>query len=326
VGVPTARTAIKWEETTTYNAGLDFGLLNNRISGSLDAFYKLSEDLLFDAPNADGSNFTNSSFQNIGSFSTRGLELNVNADVVQNEGTGFNWNVNFNATTFQRKIEEVEPFDRIELGGIDGGTGANILVNQSGFTPSSFYVYKQLYDSSGKAIEGAYADLNADGIINTSDRYIYNNTDPDLLLGFATSMNYKNIDFSFNMRASFGNRVYNNVNSNRAVFARMQPSGTLAAANAPVSLLNTNFENTTNTLTSDLYVENASFLRMDNITLGYTFPKWLEGKASVRLFTGVQNAFVLTDYSGLDPEITGGIDKTIYPRQRSLLFGANIKF
>jgi iron complex outermembrane receptor protein len=326
VGIPTARTAIKWEETTTYNIGFDFGLFKNRINGSLDAFYKLSEDLLFNAPTADGSNFTNTSFQNIGSFSTRGLELNLNAAVVENEGTGFNWNINFNATTFQRKIEEVDPFTRIERGGIDGGTGANVLVLQSGFTPDSFYVYKQLYDSAGNPIEGGYADLNGDGIINTDDRYIYNNTDPDLLLGFASNINYKNFDFSFNMRASFGNRNFNNVNSNRAVFARMQPSGTLAAANVPVSVLDTNFENTTNTLTSDLYVENASFLRMDNITLGYTFPKWLEGKASLRLFTGVQNAFVITDYSGLDPEITGGIDRTIYPRQRSILFGVNVKF
>jgi iron complex outermembrane receptor protein len=326
VGIPSARTAIKWEETTTYNVGLDFGLFKNRVTGSIDAFYKLSEDLLFDAPTADGTNFTNTSFQNIGSFSTRGLEFNLNADVVQNEGTGFNWNVNFNATTFQRKIEEVDPFNRIELGGIEGGTGANVLVNQAGYTPSSFYVYKQLYDNAGNPIEGAYADLNADGIINADDRYIYNNTDPDLLLGFASNINYKNFDFSFNLRASFGNRNFNNVNSNRAVYARMQPSGTLAAANVPVSVLDTNFENTTNTLTSDLYVENASFLRMDNITLGYTFPAWLQGKASLRLFTGVQNAFVITDYSGIDPEITGGIDRTIYPRQRSFLFGVNVKF
>ncbi|MCF8342894.1 MAG: SusC/RagA family TonB-linked outer membrane protein [Chitinophagaceae bacterium] len=326
VGVPTARTNIKWEETTTYNIGFDYGLFKNRITGSLDAFYKLSEDLLFNAPTADGSNFTNSSFQNIGSFSTRGLEFNLNADIIQNEGTGFNWNVNFNATTYQRRIEEVDPFTRIEFGGIEGGTGASVLVNQSGYTPGSFYVYKQLYDISGNPIEGAYADLNADGIINSDDRYIYNNSDPDLLLGFASNINYKNFDFSFNLRASFGNRVFNNVKSNRAVFARMQPSGTLAAANVPVSVLDTNFENTTNTLTSDLYVENASFLRMDNITLGYTFPKWLEGKASLRLFTGIQNAFVITDYSGLDPEITGGIDRTIYPRQRSFLFGANVKF
>jgi iron complex outermembrane receptor protein len=250
VGIPTARTAIKWEETTTYNVGLDFGLYKNRISGSLDAFYKLSDDLLFEAPTADGSNFTNTSFQNIGSFSTRGLEFNLNADVVRNDGTGFNWNVNFNATAYERRIQEVDPFDRIEFGGIEGGTGANVLVNQSGFTPGSFLVYRQLYDNGGQPIEGAYADLNADGIINSSDRYIYNNSDPDLLLGFASNISYKNIDFSFNLRASLGNRIYNNVNSNRAVFARLQPSGNLAAANAPVSVLNTNFENTTNTLTS----------------------------------------------------------------------------
>jgi TonB-linked SusC/RagA family outer membrane protein len=326
VGVPSKRTAIKWEETTTYNVGLDYGLYNNRITGSVDAFYKLSEDLLFNAPTADGSNFTNTSFQNIGSFSTKGIEFNLNADVIKNEGNGLNWNVNFNATAFKRKIEEVDPFTRIELGGIDGGTGANVQVHQSGFAPNSFYVYKQLYDLSGNPIEGAYADLNGDNVINSSDRYIYKNQDPDLLLGFASNVNYRNFDFSFNLRASIGNRVFNNVNSNRAVYSRMQPSGNLAAANIPVSVLDTNFVNTTNTLTSDLYVENASFLRMDNVTLGYTFPKWLEGKASLRLFTGIQNAFVITKYSGLDPEITGGIDKTIYPRQRSILFGANVKF
>ena len=326
VGVPAKRTFIKWENTTTYNTGVDFGLFNNRISGSVDAFYKLSDQLLFDAPNADGSNFTNRSFQNIGSFTTKGVEVNLNADVFRGEGTAFNWNVNLNFTKFERRIVEIDPFDRITLGGIDGGTGATIQAHQAGYTPNSFFVYKQLYDTAGNPIEGAYADLNGDNIINTNDKYLYKNPDPDFLIGFASSMNYKNIDFSFNLRASVGNRVYNNVNSNNAVFARLQPSGTLAAANIPTAVLETNFTNALNTLSSDLYIENASFLRMDNITLGYTFPKWLEGKASLRLFSGVQNAFVITKYSGLDPEITGGIDRTIYPRQRALLFGANVKF
>ena len=326
VSVPAKRTFINWENTTTYNAGVDFGLFNNRLSGSVDAFYKLSDRLLFDAPNADGSNFTNSSYQNIGSFTTKGIEVNLNADLCRNSGTGFNWNVNVNFTHFERRIVEIDPFDRITIGGIDGGTGATIQALQAGFTPNSFFVYKQLYDTAGNAIEGAYADLNGDNIINTSDRYLYKNPDPNFLIGFASSMNYKNIDFSFNLRASIGNRVYNNVNSNNAVYARMQPSGSAAAGNIPTAVLDTNFTNALNTLSSDLYIENASFLRMDNITLGYTFPKWLEGKASLRLFSGVQNAFVITKYSGLDPEITGGIDKTIYPRQRSLLFGANVKF
>ena len=324
VGVPTKRTFIKWENTTTYNAGLDFGLFSNRITGSVDAFYKLSSDLLFDAPNADGANFTNQSFQNLGSFTTKGIEINVNADVVKGSGTAFNWNVNMNFTRFERRIVEINPFTRINLGGIDGGTGATIQANQAGFTPNSFFVYKQLYDAAGNPIEGAYADLNGDNIINDNDKYLYKNPDPDFLIGFASNMNYKNIDFSFNLRASVGNRVYNNVNSNNAVYARLKPGAVVG--NIPVAVLDTNFTNALNTLSSDLYIENASFLRMDNITLGYTFPKWLEGKASLRLFSGVQNAFVITKYSGLDPEITGGIDKTIYPRQRTLLFGANVKF
>ena len=324
VGVPSKRTFIKWENTTTYNAGLDFGLFSNRITGSVDAFYKLSDELLFDAPNADGSNFTNQSFQNLGSFTTKGIEVNVNADVVRGNGTAFNWNVNLNFTKFERRIVEIDPFTRINLGGIDGGTGATIQAHQAGYTPNSFFVYKQLYDPAGNPIEGAYADLNGDNIINNNDKYLYKNPDPDFLLGFASSMNYKNIDFAFNLRASVGNRVYNNVNSNNAVYARLKPGA--VAGNIPASVLDTNFTNALNTLSSDLYVENASFLRMDNITLGYTFPKWLEGKASLRLFSGVQNAFVITKYSGLDPEITGGIDKTIYPRQRTLLLGANVKF
>jgi len=137
-------------------------------------------------------------------------------------------------------------------------------------------------------------------------------------------MTYKNFDLYFNLRASIGNYVYNNVASNKAVYRQLRPGA--VPQNIPSSVLDTDFFDTQNTLTSDYYVENGSYLRMDNITLGYTFPKWLEGKASVRLFTGVQNAFLITKYSGLDPELTGGIDKTIYPRQRTILFGANIKF
>ena len=324
VAVPAKRTFIKWENTTTYNAGLDFGLFNNRISGSVDAFYKLSDDLLLDAPNADGTNFTNTSFQNIGSMKTRGVEVNVNADVVRHVGTGFNWNVNVNFTKFERRIVEINPFDKIVRGDIDSGTGGQIQVLQPGFTPDSFYVYKQLYDPAGNPIEGAFADLNGDNLINISDRYIYKNTDPDFVFGFASNVNYKNIDFSFNLRANIGSRIYNNVKSNFAAYDRLKPGA--VAANILTAVTDTNFLIGDESVYSDLYIENASFLRMDNITLGYTFPKWLEGKASLRLFSGVQNAFVITKYSGLDPEITGGIDKSIYPRQRTLLFGANVKF
>ncbi|OYU82186.1 MAG: SusC/RagA family TonB-linked outer membrane protein [Flavobacterium sp. BFFFF1] len=314
---------LKWEETTTYNAGIDFGFANNRFTGSVDAFYKDTKDLLVDAAIPDGSNTSNRAYQNIGSFTTKGIELTLNANVIKTDR--FNWNVNFNATTFQRKITELAYHSDILTGGDVAGTGSPVLIFSEGYTPYSFYVFKQLYDANNKPIEGAYADLNGDGIKNDDDRYIYKNQDPDLTLGFASTMNVGNLDFSFNLRASIGNHVFNGVNASQAQYALLQNGAALN--NLPSSVLDTDFTTTSNVLHSDIFVENASFLRMDNITLGYTFPKWLEGKASLRLSAGVQNAFVLTKYSGLDPEITNnGLDKTIYPRQRSILFGANVKF
>lgn len=327
VGVPQSYNPnLKWEETTSYNIGLDYGLFNGRISGGLDAFYKLTDDLYFnETPYADGSNFGNQGPANGGSFSTKGLEFNLNADVVK--GDNFNWNVNFNATKFERRIESL-PAGQTEvfLGGSGAGFGGTSLIRRVGFTPDSFFVYKQLYNTDGSPLDGAFADLNGDGIVNENDRYLYKNADPDAVFGFSSNMNYKNFDFSFFLRASIGNRILNQVNATRA-YSDYAVSNDGQLANIPTSFNNTGFEIPTGIIAlSDIYVENGSFLRMDNITLGYTFPEWLEGKASLRLFTGVQNAFIITEYSGLDPEINGGLDNTIYPRQRQFLFGANLKF
>jgi iron complex outermembrane receptor protein len=327
VGVPQSYNPnLKWEETTSYNIGLDYGLFNGRISGSVDAFYKLTDDLYFnETPYADGSNFGNQGPANGGSFSTKGLELNINADVVQ--GDNFNWNVNFNATKFERRIESL-PAGQTEvfLGGSGAGFGGTSLIRRVGFTPDSFFVYKQLYNTDGSPVDGAFADLNGDGIVNENDRYLYKNADPDAVFGFSSNMNYKNFDFSFFLRASVGNRILNQVNATRA-YSDYAVNNDGQLANIPNSFNNTGFAIPTGLIAlSDIYVENGSFLRMDNITVGYTFPKWLEGKASLRLFTGVQNAFIITEYSGLDPEINGGLDNTIYPRQRQFLFGANLKF
>lgn len=323
VGVPAPRNPdLKWETTTTYNIGLDYGLFNNRITGSLDAFYKQTDDLFFnDTPYADGSNFSNSGPANIGSFSTKGIEFSLNADVIKRDN--LNWSVNFNATKFERRIDEL-PVGADLLFGQAGGTGGTVQIHREGYTPASFFVYKQLYSTDGSPIEGAFADLNGDGIINGDDRYIYKNPDPDFVLGFASNFNYKNFDFSFNMRASIGNRIYNALKANRAYNALIKPDAELG--NVLTSVLDTNFNNVNGeNVISDIYIENGSFLRMDNITMGYTFPNWL-GKASLRLFTGVQNAFIITKYDGLDPEINEGRDNTIYPRQRQFLFGANVKF
>ncbi len=314
---------LKWEETTTYNAGVDYGLFNNRISGSVEGYYKLSEDLLFEAPFADGSNFSNNGPQNIGSLDIKGLEFTLNAEIIKKDK--FNWNVNFNASKFERRIKELKTVNFTPTGGIGGGTGGNIQVFAEGWTPNSFYVYKQLYNADGSPIEGAFADLNGDNIINGNDKYIYKNTDPDVLLGFQSTMNYKSIDFSFNLRASIGNRLYNNVDSGNAYTNSLFSNSIIS--NVPTSTFDSNFTSPgNNVIFSDYYIENASFLKMDNITLGYTFQNWLEGKASVRVSAGVQNAFVITKYSGLDPEVFNGIDNTIYPRQRQILFGVNMKF
>jgi TonB-dependent starch-binding outer membrane protein SusC len=323
VGVPAANGPLKWEETYTYNAGLDYGFFENRLSGSLDFFYKKSYDLFQVAAFADGGNFSNQGPQNIGDMSTKGVEFSIGYDVIRKEN--FNWNVNLNATKFERRIDKVALGTPLFTGFTGAGTGGTSQILQEGFTPNSFFVYKQLYDQSGAPIEGAFADLNGDGIISGEDRYIYKNPDPDLLLGFSTTLNYKNFDLGFNLRASFGNRILNTINSTRSYSSTLLEGQSLE--NISTNYLNTGFiqQNGENVL-SDMFIENGSFLRMDYATVGYTFPNWLGGKASLRLFTTVQNPFIITEYSGLDPEITGGIDATIYPRQRQFLFGANVKF
>jgi iron complex outermembrane receptor protein len=316
---------IKWETTRTIELGLDYGLFNNRISGSVNVFQKNSTDLLSIAPVADGSNFTNRIQQNIGDLQVNGIEFSLNTDVIKTED--FNWNINFNTTYLDREIKELALGQDITVGGIAGGTGNFIQLYSQGFAPNAFYVFKQLYDTAGNPIEGAYADLNGDGVTNSNDRYLKGNPQADFTFGFQSNMNYKNFDLAFNLRASLGNYVYNNVNSSGAQYALLQDNAVLG--NIPTSVLDTNFLNTSDVIISDIYLENGSFLRMDNITLGYTFDRPIKKFASnsIRLWAGMQNVFLLTNYSGLDPELAGnGIDNTNYPRPRTFLVGANIKF
>lgn len=324
VALPSKRTNdLKWEQTSSYNAGLDFGFLDNRLSAGLDVYYKESKDLLVNAAISDGSNFSNRVYQNVGSFTTKGVEFTINANAIKTQN--FNWNMNFNISKFERRIKNLVNGSDIFLGDNIAGTGTPGQIFREGYTPYSFYVYKQLYNNEGKPIEGAFADLNGDNVRNDADKYIYNNPDPDFTLGFASNMNYKKFDFSFNLRASIGNRIFNAVDASRAQYDAMENGGVLS--NIPSQIRDTNFQTTSNVVLSDLYIENASFLKLDNVTLGYTLNNWLNSKASLRVSTGVQNVFVITKYSGLDPEITNnGVDKTIYPRQRSVLFGLNLKF
>ncbi|KAB1158598.1 SusC/RagA family TonB-linked outer membrane protein [Tenacibaculum aiptasiae] len=315
---------LKWEETATLEFGIDYGLFNNRFDGSLNYFNKKSTDLLFRTNLPDGTNFSNRVVQNVGDLDIKGIEFTLNGDILKTED--INWNFTSNVTYLDRKITALANNSDIRTGGTAGGTGNTIQLLREGFAPNSFYVFKQLYNNAGKPIEGAYADLNGDGIINDNDRYLKESPDADLLLGFQSNFNYKNFDLSFNLRASIGNYVYNNVNSARAQYAFLQDNAVLG--NIPTSVLATDFVNTSDVLNSDIFIENASFLRMDNITIGYTFDRPIKkfSKNSIRIWAGMQNVFTITNYSGLDPEVFGGIDNTIYPRPRNFLIGTNIKF
>lgn len=324
VAIPQTRLEdLKWEETTTYNIGLDYGFFNNKVSGSLEVYLKESNDLLANVAISDGSNFSNSGFQNIGKFTSKGIEFSIGSDIVETDDLKID--VNYNVSFNQTEIDELALEQDIRVGGIGGGTGGTVQLHSQGYAPFSYYVYKQLYEVDGTPIEGAYADLNQDDIINDSDRYIYKKPDADVLMGFQSNINYKAFDLSFNLRASIGNYMYNNVNSSRAQYDNLQD--VTALGNLPVSVLETGFNTTSDVIISDIFIENASFLKMDNVTLGYTFKGFNNhDTSSIRLWTGVQNVFTITNYSGLDPEVFGGIDNTVYPRPRTFLVGANIKF
>lgn len=322
--VPAARSNLKWENTATIELGVDFGLYNNKVTGSFNAFQKNSTDLLADVAVPDIANFTNRVTQNIGDLQVNGLELSLNSDIIKNDD--LIWNVNFNTTYLNREIKDLGDNGDIVVGGISGGTGRTVQLFREGFAPNSFFMYKQLYDTAGQPIEGAYVDVNGDGIIGSDDLVVIGNPQADFTFGFQSSVDYKNFDLAFNLRASVGNYAYNNVNSANAQYDLLLDNAVLG--NIPTSVLNTNFNTTADVIASDIYLENASFLRMDNITLGYTFDRPIKKFASnsIRLWAGMQNVFTLTKYSGLDPEVFDGIDNTIYPRPRTFLLGANIKF
>ncbi|WP_267405423.1 SusC/RagA family TonB-linked outer membrane protein [Chryseobacterium sp. GM_Chr_2] len=309
---------IKWETTTTTNLGLDFGFLNDKISGTIDVYQKESRDLLSFIPVPALSNLTNYLLTNVGNMRNRGIEANVNVKAVKTDS--FSWEFNVNATHFRSEVTNLDS-SQVLVNSIGGATGTTIQVHTEGYQPNSFYVYQQVYDTAGKPIEGAYVDRNGDGIINNDDLYRYKSPAPDVLLGFSSKFNYKNWDLGFTMRASIGNYVYNNVASQYGTEQGINLNQYLQ--NIQVSYLDTGFKRTQ--LLSDYYVENASFVRMDNINLGYNFPRFIKD-SKLRIFGSVQNAFIITKYSGLDPEVFNGIDNNLYQRPRVYSLGFNFQF
>lgn len=333
IGIPSFRNEdLRWEETRTYNAGIDAGILENRFTASVDVFQKKSSNLLVQAAVSDGSNFSNTGFQNIGEFTSQGIEVALQGDIVKGEIEDFNLNVSLNSSVIRTEVTRLFQNEDILTGNIAGGTGNTAQIHRVGYTPFSFFVYKQVYDTEGFPIEGTYADLNGDNIINDADKYIHNNGAPSASFGFASNMSYKGFDLSFNLRAQVGNYAYNNINSSRAQYNLIALNSVVS--NLPTSILQTHFNSTENVILSDVYIENASFLRMDNATLGYAFSEVFNSKASLRLSGSVRNVFTLTRYSGIDPEVystdinnpANGIDNTVYPRPRTFLLNATIQF
>lgn len=309
---------LKWETTTTKNLGLDFGLLKDRITGTIDVYEKESKDLLSFVPVPALSNLTNYLVTNVGDMRNRGIEANINVKAIQREN--FSWEFNVNATHYRSEITDLNSSQTL-INTIGGATGTTIQVNTEGYQPNSFYVYQQVYDNSGKPVEGVYVDRNGDGVTNTDDLYRSKSPAPDVLLGFSSKFNLKNWDLGFTMRASIGNYVYNNVASQYGTEQGITLNGYLQ--NVHTSYLDTGFKTTQ--LLSDYYVENASFIRMDNINLGYNFPRFIK-ESKLRIFGSVQNAFVITKYSGLDPEVFNGIDNNLYQRPRVYSLGFNFQF
>lgn len=316
---------LRWETTTNINAAIDFGFIQNRISGTVEGFLRKTKDLLSTVPIPAGSNFTNRLFTNVGNIESKGLEVTLNVVPVKSRNVEWDFAVNFTYVVpeiTKLLVNEDPNFTGVEVGGISGGTGNTIQRHIVGERPNSFYVFKQIYDANNKPIEGLYEDLNRDGIINEKDLYIYQSPEARYFLGITSSVSVGKFNAGFVMRGSIGNYMYDNMNSNMGVYRQIvNPLGFIA--NGSKDYLNTGFFN--NQYFSDYYMKNASFLRMDNINFGYDAGE-IAKNVRLRITANVQNAFIITSYKGLDPEISGGIDNTIYPRPRTYVLGLNLDF
>jgi TonB-linked SusC/RagA family outer membrane protein len=320
---------IKWESTTTSNVGIDFGFLNNRLTGSLDGYYKKTSNLLIITNVPVLSNFSSTLLQNVADMTNKGAELSLNAVLTDTKDVHWQvgYNISYNKNTVTRLNNANNDPNFIQTNpnsGISGTTSGLIQANKVGYPLNSFYVYQQIYDANGKPIEDGYVDRNKDGIINSADQYLYKKPDPTFLMGINSSVRYKQFDFSFSGRVSLGNYNYNNVASGSTYRGLYSSLGYLS--NQTKAADATQFTNALQTNLSDYYIQNASFFRMDNMNIGYTFPTFINQKYKLHISAGVQNVFVITGYKGLDPEISGGLDNNFFPRPRIYQLGLNCNF
>ena len=336
---------LKWEQTTTWNAGLDIGILNNRITASLDYYYRVTNDLINVVSVPSGTNFRSKVISNVGSLNNKGVEFSLTAKPVATKD--FSWDVSYNLTYNKNMITKLTTGSQegyiVETGGTFQG---QVQAHAVGHPANSFYVYEQKYDANGKPIEigapkdpkntaagnykdiDAFVDMNHDSIINQKDKYFYHNQNADFTMGLSSKIIYKNFDFSFTLRASIGNYMYNQVEASYLDVGKKgiwNPLGFFS--NKPAYSFNTNFQGTsTSTFLSDYFVQDASFLRCDNISIGYSFKNLFKVISGGRIYVTVQNPFVFTKYKGVDPEIYGGIDSNKYPRPMISILGLSLTF
>lgn len=319
---------LKWETTTTYNAGLDFGFLKDRITAGFDIYYRKTDDMINYIPVPALANLTNYLNTNIGSLENKGIEFDINAVAIDTRD--WTWTVGANVAWNKTEITKLtaSPNDKtgVETGGISGGVGNNIQMHQVGFPPNAFYVYEQVYDKDGHPIEGEYVDRNGDGKLDSNDKYFYHKPAADVTLGFNTTLSYRNWTLAASGHGSIGNWVYNNVASNGEMFADLWTN--TFSSNRLNSALYSNFSQAC--YLSDYYVRDASFFKIDNVTLGYTFPNLVKAKdgraLGLNIFATVQNVCTFTKYDGLDPEVYSGIDDNLYPRPRTYILGFKFNF
>ena len=319
---------LRWETTTTYNVGFDFGFWKDRLTAGLDLYKRDTKDILNFIPVPALSNLTNYLNTNIGSMTNMGVELDVNAILAERQD--LSWTAGFNVAYNYNRITKLTASDDdatgVETGGISGGTGNNVQMFQVGQPMNAFYVYQQVYDKAGKPISGVYVDRNNDGKITADDKYFFHKPFADVTIGFNTSIYWKNWTAALSGHASIGNWVYNNAASDTEMLADLWTNSFIS--NRLASATNSMFAQAQ--YLSDYYVRNASFLKLDNLTIGYTFPKLFrvaDGRsASLNIFGTVQNICTLTPYDGIDPEVYGGIDGTMYPRPRTYVLGVKFNF
>ncbi len=319
---------LKWETTTTWNGGLDISLFRNRLSASVDYYYRKTTDLINTAFVPAGSNFRNKVTSNIGSLENKGVEASVTIRPIQT--TDWQWEITGNFTYNKNEITELTGEGSIvKTGGISSGTGNTVQVQKVGNPANSFYVYQQVYDQNGKPMEGVYVDRNGDGKISEEDLYVYKSPAAPYTAGLSTRLQYKNWDFGMSWRGSFGNYVYNDRLAGYINTEKRYDSSFSYIQNTTPTALSLGWKTYDHVL-SDYFVQNASFVKLDNITLGYSFENLFKGAnykgLSGRIYVTASNVATITKYDGTDPEVFGGIDNTIYPRPFSMTMGLNINF